>query len=187
MTLSSVPLNAYELYHWLIVGILCLCIVNEYWWRNYQGFFTILLSLLFGYTPDNRYKSNGWLKKVNGKLFVSCALCFEGESGSGKSSAMRKLVVDWARGPESENSAQSREETKMLGDLFDFVFLIQLKNIDGNDPLEKIIIQQHGLEEANALQKKSGTSWTKQRRNLYWSLMGMMSTEKRPILLLMRR
>ena len=33
---------------------------------------------------------------------------------------------------------------------FDFVFLIQLKYIDGNDHLEKIIIQQHGLEEANA-------------------------------------
>ena len=67
---------------------------------------------------------------------------------------MRKLVVDWARGPESENSAQNREETKMLGDLFDFVFLIQLKNVDGNDPLEKIIIQQHGLEEANVTTKE---------------------------------
>ena len=67
---------------------------------------------------------------------------------------MPKLIVDWARGPESENSAQNREETKMLGDLFDFVFLIQLKNIDGNDPLEKIIIQQHGLEEANVTTKE---------------------------------
>ena len=67
---------------------------------------------------------------------------------------MRKLVVDWARGPESENSAENGKNTTMPSDLFEFVFLIQLKDIDGNDPLEKIIIQQHGLEEANVTTKE---------------------------------
>ena len=67
---------------------------------------------------------------------------------------MRKLVLDWAQGPESEQSARNREEKKMKGDLFDFVFLVQLKNVDSNDPLEKIIIQQHGLEEANVTTKE---------------------------------
>ena len=67
---------------------------------------------------------------------------------------MRKLVVDWARGPESENSAENGKNTTMPSDLFDFVFLIQLKNIDCDDPLEKIIIQQHGLEEANVTTKE---------------------------------
>ena len=61
---------------------------------------------------------------------------------------MQKIVVDWAQGPESTNPGQS---SQVLWE-FDFVFLIQLKYIDSNDPLEKIIIQQHGLEEANATQ-----------------------------------
>ena len=65
-----------------------------------------------------------------------------GKSGSGKSGAVRKLVVDWAQGP---GSADSAEDHQILKD-FDFVFLIQLKNVDDNDPLEKIIIQQHGLD-----------------------------------------
>ena len=49
-----------------------------------------------------------------------------------------------------DQSPQIRVKVAKLCRNFDFVFLIQLKYIDSNDRLEKIIIQQHGLEEAKA-------------------------------------
>ncbi len=58
---------------------------------------------------------------------------FPGEGGIGKSSSMGILALDWAQ--------DAYEAVRQ----FDFTFLILLRNIDSNLPLEDIIIQQHGL------------------------------------------
>ena len=74
-----------------------------------------------------------------------------GEAGSGKSSAMSKLAVDWAKSEASEGSAEgdepakSGESTTMLNDRFDLVLLILLKNVKSDDKLSKLIIDQHHL------------------------------------------
>ncbi len=61
-------------------------------------------------------------------MFVSNS----GDGGIGKTSSMGFVALDWA-----ENSKQ--EIT-----IFDFVFLISLRHVDGNQPLESVILQQHG-------------------------------------------
>ncbi len=61
-----------------------------------------------------------------------------GEGGIGKSSSLGILALDWA-----ENARPELQQ-------FQFVFLILLRYVEGNDPLEHIIMQQHGrLETEN--------------------------------------
>ncbi len=55
-----------------------------------------------------------------------------GEGGIGKTSSLGILALDWA-----ENARQELNR-------FQFVFLILLRHIEGNEPLEHIIMQQHG-------------------------------------------
>ncbi len=55
-----------------------------------------------------------------------------GDGGIGKTSSLGMVALDWA-----ENT---REEL----DKFTFVFLISLRHIDGNQPLEDILLEQHG-------------------------------------------
>ena len=74
-----------------------------------------------------------------------------GEAGTGKSSAMSKLAVDWAKTEASEGSAKSDEPAKsdesatMLNSRFDLVLFILLKNVKTDDKLSKLIIDQHHL------------------------------------------
>ncbi len=55
-----------------------------------------------------------------------------GEGGIGKSSSLGMLALDWA-----ENSRPELNQ-------FQFVFLILLRLVEGKEPLENIIVQQHG-------------------------------------------
>ena len=55
-----------------------------------------------------------------------------GEGGIGKTSSLGILALDWA-----ENARPELQQ-------FQFVFLILLRCVDGNDPLEEIIMKQHG-------------------------------------------
>ena len=74
-----------------------------------------------------------------------------GEAGSGKSSAMSKLAVDWAKSEASEGSAEGDEPAKsdesatLLNSRFDLVLFILLKNVKTDDKLSKLIIDQHHL------------------------------------------
>ena len=67
-----------------------------------------------------------------------------GVAGSGKSSAMAKLVLDWAENDEPADLDQ--QQTNILREKFDFVFMLLLKAIDCDISLEKVIIQQLELE-----------------------------------------
>ena len=61
---------------------------------------------------------------------------------------MAKLGLDFARKDHSANlDKQSPEQTKILREKFDFMFVVPLKNIDSDISLEKVIIQQHDLED----------------------------------------
>ncbi len=60
---------------------------------------------------------------------------FSGEGGIGKTSSLGIIALDWAE--------DARPELKQ----FQFVFLILLRHVEGNEPLEHIIMQQHGLLE----------------------------------------
>ena len=63
---------------------------------------------------------------------------FPGEGGIGKSCSLGILALDWA-----ENTRPELQQ-------FQFVFLILLRHVEGNEPLEYIIMQQHGrLETQN--------------------------------------
>ncbi len=59
-------------------------------------------------------------------------IIFLGEGGIGKSCSLGILALDWA-----ENKRPELQQ-------FQFVFLILLRYVDGNEPLEGIIMQQHG-------------------------------------------
>ena len=78
-----------------------------------------------------------------------------GVSGSAKSSAVTKLALDWAQGQESRD-VHNDQPTNTRADIFEFAFLIQLKHVDQDRPLEKEIIQQYGLQEVNATEKEVG-------------------------------
>ncbi len=61
---------------------------------------------------------------------------FTGEGGIGKSSSLGMLALDWAEDAEMQQ--------------FQFVFLILLRHVEGNEPLEHVIMKQHGrLETEN--------------------------------------
>ena len=68
---------------------------------------------------------------------------------------MTKLVLDWARGQDSRDG-DNDQPTTTPSDIFKFAFLIQLKHVDHDRPLEKEIIQQYGLQEVNATEKEVG-------------------------------
>ena len=68
---------------------------------------------------------------------------FLGEAGSGKSSTVAMLALDWAEGKAPPDLQQ-----------FDFVFLIALRNIDSDIPLEEVVIKQHGRFKARKVLKK---------------------------------
>ncbi len=63
--------------------------------------------------------------------FIHCHT-FSGQGGIGKSSSLGILALDWA-----ENARPELQE-------FQFVFLILLRYVEGNEPLETIILKQHG-------------------------------------------
>ncbi len=54
-----------------------------------------------------------------------------GEAGIGKSCSMGLLALDWAENAAYEMAA------------FDFVFLLKLRYVLDNTPLEQIILEQH--------------------------------------------
>ena len=70
-----------------------------------------------------------------------------GEAGSGKSSAMAKLALDWAGNDESADLDQCRGQPNILRKIFDFMFMVPLKTVDSDIPLERLLIQQHELED----------------------------------------
>ena len=70
-----------------------------------------------------------------------------GEAGSGKSSAMAKLALDWAGNDESTDLDQCRGQPNILRKIFDFMFVVPLKTVDSDIPLERLLIQQHELED----------------------------------------
>ena len=74
-------------------------------------------------------------------------------SGSGKSSAVTKLVLVWAQGQDSRDG-HNDIPTNTPADIFEFAFLIQLKHVDQDRPLEEEFIQQYGLQEVNATEKE---------------------------------
>ena len=63
---------------------------------------------------------------------------FSGRAGTGKTSSMAMLALDWV----SENEGNSMK-TKLSQ--FDLVFLIKLRYVNNNSSLEQIIMKQHGL------------------------------------------
>ena len=91
---------------------------------------------------------------------------FPGEAGSGKSSAVAKLSLDWTQSKDepktgfreklmlffkkmfAKGTVSERYPTRNTKRLkkFDFTFLIKLKNVDKNVPLEREVIEQHDLE-----------------------------------------
>ena len=86
---------------------------------------------------------------------ISRFLSLLGEAGSGKSSAMAKLAMDWTQNNGiTKRSAHAPHKTvpelpaSELG-RFDYMFLIELRNVEGNIPLEKVITEQHDLGEKN--------------------------------------
>ena len=72
-----------------------------------------------------------------------------GEAGSGKSSAMAKIALDWAGNDESADLDQCRGQPNILRKIFDFMFMVPLKTVDSDIPLERLLIQQHELEDKN--------------------------------------
>ncbi len=69
---------------------------------------------------------------------MSSFVVSSGEGGIGKTSSLGMLALDWAE--------DARPELQK----FQFVFLILLRYVEGNEPLEEIIMQQHGrLETEN--------------------------------------
>ena len=76
-----------------------------------------------------------------------------GKAGSGKSSAMAKLALDWTEDDKSSSTTEEGldpedDETSTTGRLrqFEFVFLIELKYVDSDASLDTIIMEQHDLD-----------------------------------------
>ena len=68
---------------------------------------------------------------------------------------MTMLAMDWAEN-KSPNELQQ----------FDFVFLIALKNVSKNIPLEEVILQQHGRMKTVGVTKEQIRSFIRQKRVL---------------------
>ena len=65
-----------------------------------------------------------------------CVIWLSGKAGIGKSSAMAMLASDWEEGTTDAESKLSQ---------FAFTLLIELRKVNDNSTLEKIILKQHGL------------------------------------------
>ncbi len=66
------------------------------------------------------------------KLFQKDQTCCLGDGGIGKTSSLGMIALDWA-----ENAREDMDK-------FTLVFLISLRHVDGNQPLQDIILHQHG-------------------------------------------
>ena len=62
---------------------------------------------------------------------------------------MAKLALDWAGNDESADLDQCQGQPNILQRIFDFMFVVPLKTVDSNIPLERLLIQQHELEDKN--------------------------------------
>ena len=62
---------------------------------------------------------------------------------------MAKLALDWAGNDESADLDQRRGQPNILRKFFDFMFVVPLKTVDSDIPLERLLIQQHELEDKN--------------------------------------
>ena len=71
-------------------------------------------------------------------LHIKVIPFYTGEAGSGKSCTMAKLCVDWV-----DSKIQTGAQT------FELVFLIELKNVDSDIPIDEIILEQHDLDDKN--------------------------------------
>ena len=80
---------------------------------------------------------------------------FSGEPGSGKTCSMAMLAMDWG---EDKAPAELQQ--------FDFVFLIALKNVSKNIPLEEIILQQHGRMRNMGISKEKIKSFIQEKKVL---------------------
>ena len=78
-----------------------------------------------------------------------------GEPGSGKTCSMAMLAMDWA---EDKAPAELQQ--------FDFVFLVALKNVSKNIPLEEIILQQHGKMRTMGVSKEHIKKIIREKRAL---------------------
>ena len=82
-------------------------------------------------------------------------MIFSGEPGSGKTCSMVMLAMDWAEGKAPTELQQ-----------FDFVFLIALKNVNKNIPLEEIILQQHGRMKTMGASREQIKKFIREKRTL---------------------
>ena len=73
-------------------------------------------------------------------LVLVMLLYISGRAGTGKTSSMAMLALDWV----NEN-----DEIETNLSQFDLVFLIELRYVNDNSSLEQIIIKQHGLKGKN--------------------------------------
>ena len=75
---------------------------------------------------------------------------FSGGAGSGKSSAMVKLSLDWAKGRNRKaNYPEDDSPADILQNRFDYVFLVPLKNVDSDISMEEVLLHEHELENKN--------------------------------------
>ena len=84
----------------------------------------------------------------------------------GKSCSMAMLAVDWAEDDTTAEPVSKRAKSDLDTSVknFDFVFLIQLSQIDSDVSLEEVIIQQHGrLKSKNVLKEQIGTILQKKK------------------------
>ena len=77
----------------------------------------------------------------------------KGGAGSGKSSAVVKLAMDWAQGNNRDaNQSEDHSPADILQNRFDYVFLVPLKHVNSDISLEQLILQEHELENKNITQ-----------------------------------
>ena len=74
----------------------------------------------------------------------------KGGAGSGKSNAVVKLALDWARRNNRDTKmCEDHSPADMLQNQFDYVFLVPLKHVNSDISLERLILQEHELENKN--------------------------------------
>ena len=74
----------------------------------------------------------------------------KGGAGSGKSSAMVKLSLDWAKG-RNRNANYSEDDSlaDTLQNRFGYIFHVPLKHVNSDISLEQLMLQEHDLENKN--------------------------------------
>ena len=87
--------------------------------------------------------------QINRSRHVS-VYSISGGAGSGKSSAMVKLALDWAKGNNRDtNQSGNHSPADILQKHFDYVFLVPLKQVNSDISLEQVLLQKHELENKN--------------------------------------